>query len=681
MKCEHQIIGNARDPGLKNTIIVAKSGGHYDTIYEALSVATAGIFIWVAPGQYSEPPLTVPDGVTAEGMDKFNVVVIPIDPNSPLFTVGNISQVGNMFINGVTNSQAVYSPPGVTDSNIYDVIFDNCLDGIKLAGNNAYLVCERITSLSSITRAIYSVATGTIGALICNDLLTRGGTSTQSDSGVIQLNSFQGENGVNALYANGGEIIVNSASLYNITNGLRANNNGIIRGSGISVARPGTWDVLQEDSGSQILVSSAEFSSDRISAVNFTNVRIDFNDTKEDNEAYAIYKDIYNGTAELGRASAFGGGNTYTRGMLVFTETPGGTFADVSAAARSASASTFTYPGTAADNAIYVASSLLNGGDYLKHLGIWAKIQTAAVIGSGEIALEYWNGSSWVEFHHMSTEDTPDFYPHAEQIFERTGEEHVNFEPNIEAAWVQNDPISPPVGTNYFWTRHRIKTAITTAPIFEQFKLHPNSKITTVDGWDRYFGSARPIRTIPWDWNTFKTIPPNSTGDVNLFALNSPLGSMYDLAAGLQNNSFTTGVFKRVGKAIAAPGDIDTSAPLNLKMLFHSAGAGDAAFLINFGVTQDLDALVTTITSAPTSIRGEQHIWAVKTGVAADQQFSLDVDIDVSKVVARRLSGVSDAFWITIVREANAGSDTIAAAVNPLQLLPTYTAWSQGSHQ
>lgn len=663
-----------------NTILVGKKGSvDFTSIAAALAKATTGTWIRVAPGVYVEPPLTVPDNVTVEGDDIFNTIVVPLDPNSPMFTVGNNSQIGNLFINGVTNNACIYSPPGITDSYIYDAIFDNSVDGVKMAGNNVYVVCRNIFSLASMTRALYSIATGLEGGILCNGLITRGGTSAQADSSIIQLSGYQGESGVNGLYANGGEIIINTASLYEITNVLRANNSGIIRGSGINVVQPGTWDVLQEDSNSQILVSSAQFSSDRISAVNFDNIKIDFNDTKEGDEGLTIMKELHVGAPELGQESVFGEGDSYTRGMLVYTETVGGTFADVSAAARSAAGSTFTFPGIAADNKIYVASSLINGGDYLKHFGIKALVSTAAVIGSGEIVAEYWNGSSWIEFHHMSSEASGNFYPYADQIFERTDDEQIRFNPNINGTWIKNDPISPAIGTNYFWMRYRIKTAITTAPIFEQFKLHSSRTEINNDGWTEFFGVGRPIKTIPWDYNTFKGISPNSPGDVNLIALDYPGGSIGDLKAGMLNNSFTGGVFKIIGKAIYAPYDIDTSAPLTLRMVFQTSATGDAAFNINFGVTADGDSITTS--GGAISIRGEQHLTAVKTVTAANQQFSLDVDIDVSKVIPRRPGGGPDIFWLSIGRLANSGLDTLNGTVNMIQISPTYTAWSQGSHQ
>ena len=54
--------------------------------------------------------------------------------------------------------------------------------------------------------------------------------------------------------------------------------------------------------------------------------------------------------------SVFGEGDSYTRGMLVYSETELNVFTDRSVDARSVSASSFTFDGVVTDNAIYVAT-------------------------------------------------------------------------------------------------------------------------------------------------------------------------------------------------------------------------------------------------------------------------------------------------------------------------------------
>ena len=119
---------------------------------------------------------------------------------------------------------------------------------------------------------------------------------------------------------------------------------------------------------------------------------------------------------------------------------------------------------------------------------------TGVTPGSGEIVYEYWNGSSWAEFNVMCTHSSL-FYAYNGDCFLRPStSEHVRFDDAIGDDWTQNDP--PSTGTNRYWVRLRVKTAITTAPVFEQFKVHSNRTEINADGTITFHGKARERRTF-----------------------------------------------------------------------------------------------------------------------------------------------------------------------------------------
>ena len=434
---------------------------------------------------------------------------------------------------------------------------------------------------------------------------------------------------------------------------------------------------MQEDATSVIKLNSCRFNSDKMQISNADLVVIDFDDEKEGDEGLTLMKELHVGYPEKGYETALGQGDSYTRGMLVYTEDTGNAFVDVSSKARSITGSIFTFPGVAANNRIYVASSLENG-DVQKHCGIKVIVEIAAVLGAGEIVAEYWNGSAWIEFNHMSTDASGEYFPHADNIFERVSTDQIRYSNDACVLSVKNDPMA--LGTDYYWNRFSIKTAITTAPVFQQFKLHTNRTEINADGWMEYFGDARPQLPLPWDWNTFSSGGTNSPGNQPLFALNAAGGTTQDIVIGRVENSFGTGSVRRVGMCFYAPFDIDTSNPIELRWTFKAQALGDVVWFINFGISRDGDVIGNNDGSAPVTMIGEEHLSETVAVSVINEQITASKSINISEVISRRSTGESDVLWISIAREGNTGSDTVNGNANMIQISPVYTRWSEGSH-
>jgi hypothetical protein len=250
----------------------------------------------------------------------------------------------------------------------------------------------------------------------------------------------------------------------------------------------GSYDLLVESATAEIQVAATSIDDDKtLLTTGCTYLGAVINRLAGD-KGVDIKGELHVGTPGNPAESVFGAGDSYVRGMLVYTYNPSGSvYTDVTTEAQSSSGSTFGFPANAVNNAIYVSSDLQYNSDYLQHFGVKASIDTAAVPGSGEIVAEYWDGSDWTEFNLMVTDSGSPYQTKANAIFEQTGSTQVRYDWRLRTSaynWTKNDPMSE--GTNRYWMRYRINTsALTTLPIIEQLKVHSNRTEINDDGYKR----------------------------------------------------------------------------------------------------------------------------------------------------------------------------------------------------
>ena len=654
-------------------IEVSAIGGEFPTLTQAIAVAGTGTVLTLHPGTYVEAPISIPVGVCIVGVSSKCVTIVASDINLPLFTLNGNSIISGIRIQGVTNHACIYDNSTTTTNVVRDVIFETSREGLFVTGG-ASVQCHKLVMASTITRGIYCTGTG---GIIANGVISDAVTSVQADSGEITITNISTFAGTNAFYANGGTIDIHGANIKNNTNVIRLDNGGTINGVCCNTNTGNTNHILQEDVLSTVNVYGSQFDSDKIIAAKMSLLKLHYNDLKMGDESITIMKELHVGVPEQGYETVMGEGDSYTRGMLVYTETAGGSFVNVSVAAASTTGSTFTFPGVANGNKIYFASSLANTTDKLKFLGLKCNVTTAVVLGGGEIICEYWNGA-WVEFNHMSSASNGAHYPFAKAIFERVESEQIRFNLAIINDWAKNDPIVPALAITYFWIRISIATTVTSVPVLEQAKLHTNRTEINDEGWLEYFGLARPTMTIPWDYNSFLPIG-TSPADADVYALNSAGGTTQDLGVGRAENKFQLTV-DSVGLCTYAPYDIDTSCPIILRWSFIGENTGNVVWFINFGITRDGSTIGTTVGGAPASVVGELHLSKLVAIGSTNTQISTSIEIDVSDIVSRRAVGIGDLMWISIARDGNTGSDTINGNVDIIQISPVYTRWAEGYH-
>ena len=277
--------------------------------------------------------------------------------------------------------------------------------------------------------------------------------------------------------------------------------------------------------------------------------------------------------------------------MLVYSH-DGSTFTSRTTDAKSVEGSFFSFDGTAIGNSIYVSTVIPEEitGNRLIWAGNKVAVTTAAV--GGEIVAEYWNGSSWIEFNTMSTISGGQYLPKGKALFQRTGGEHVRFDYSIQSEWTSHDLIG--IGISSYWMRYRIVEALTTSPVFEQFKIHSNRTEINADGFMEYFGNARAIDILPFDSGTFQAAN-NSPSNQDLWIGDS-------LGVGRIENQFQSGTVDRVGLVRPLPLDLDTSSPLKLILHLHSEIADtspDIDFVVRYSKTNDGDDVYDSTTFAP----------------------------------------------------------------------------------
>lgn len=233
-------------------------------------------------------------------------------------------------------------------------------------------------------------------------------------------------------------------------------------------------------------------------------VVLSFQDDKEGDEAFRIVGELSTGTPERGSEAVFGQGDSYTRGMVVLNYTGAtgatdGTFnADVSAAAASATGSTFGFPSGVSGDAIVWGSSLEDSADTLKYWGLKMK-QTTAMSSDGVVIWEIWDGATWAEINVLDVESV-ELYRYANDVFRRANSsEQIRYGITSDTTWASKTLN----GDNLFWARVRITSSPTTAPVFEQSKLHTSRFEANADGTTEFFGTARFRDTLTVSGNAF----------------------------------------------------------------------------------------------------------------------------------------------------------------------------------
>lgn len=665
------------NPYKKNTITVAKQGGQYTSIGAALAVASSGDCILVSPGTYTEDPFTIPANVTLKGN---KTTLVANDPNSVFVTFSAYSALHDMGIDGVSNESACKisgaGPTGIAF--IENCYFSNCLVAVHANGLGNQFILEETKMYNTVATAVLADGSGRVD---CSNILGYATTMCDANNGTIWVHNSGCLASTNAIYARaGGKIFLHNFTGESCTNFIVVDGaTTVVEGIAVYSRSTVTYDILQTNSA-LVNISSAFMDQEKFSLNAPQYIQVFFGNETSNDESFICSKQLVVGIAEYGRNARFGSGDTTTRGMLVYTYNQAtATYTDVTAAAKSPSGSTFTFPGTAVDNAIYVTTTL-SDGDFKQIKGMRVLIDTAAVLGAtGVIVSEYWNGAAWATFNTMSVDKTLGRYPHSKkEIFLRTGEENINFSYKMEADWTKNDP--PTLGTNRFWFRFRISSAVTTAPVFQQFVTYFDQSKLNGDGFLEYKGRARPLKRLPWDWGLVEAAA-DSPADQDIYVSDN-------LDVGRVENSFANGAIDRSGFNAYLPFDLDTSCPIRLRWSwFESVASTDAiTWVLRWGYTNsDLTSAESNVypstAAAPATGPNEQSLTINTPAInQTNKQRTYEAELDVSDLVSRRSGATNfgDILWFSLQRSGS--TDPYSGSCYVIALSAYYSAWCEGGH-
>jgi len=671
-------------PDPKLVITVGSQGADYkflgQALTEAATVASSSnrILVEVQPGVYNEAnPLTVPEWVVVRGGGSSFATTINLTAGGiGLTSSGNCSIEYIRIIGTAANTGISSSVAGTT--NVQNCTALNCGTGFSQTGTGKMILELSFALVDGVAATYGFTASGgsSMDAIDCQLVVSSGSlTGGFHAEGVGTFMSCRSciADGADLCYHVDGASSVgwlnssarNCTTAYCVEGGAASTPVAILGSTAIGA----TTDL--EVVGSNAIVTAAACFLDNNKlildpAASFTISHVSINSLES---ALGVKGELVVGSPENPSESVFGEGDSYVRGVQVWTETAGGAFADITADATTNGGSTFTFPGVATNNAIYVCSTLSNTSGKMKPQGIKSIISTAGVYGGGNIVAEFWNGASWESFTTMRSNSSYPYNRLGNNLFTTTGGAQIRYNPKILNTWVANDPVS--LGTTYYWVRFRIAAGITTAPIMDFWKVHSDRTEINSDGFMEYFGRSRPAKTLPFDasnWDAANQSPGNADQYVT--------GT---LAVGRVENSFLNAANNRSGFVTPLSADIDTSAPIRFQL--HWGGSVAAAgtnirWEFTIGVSTDGSTMAITSPGAPTVQQIQQVI--VEAGpVAADTQVTTQVDLDISSF-APVLSN-HPLLWVAIRRNANDAADTYNGDARIAQVTGYYVAWNNGA--
>lgn len=368
-----------------------------------------------------------------------------------------------------------------------------------------------------------------------------------------------------------------------------------------------------------------------------------------DNSLRSI-RELTVGTSDRGAESVFGEGDSYVIGMNVYTSdgtdtsTTEGSLTDVTAVASNKGVGTFSFEGISADYCIYVCTDVQNSAfglpDYARIMGIKVS-QTIACVEPTEksIIFESWNGSAWVEGSILVTESSL-FHRYSNDAFIRANSsEHIRFGRDLI---LLNNVKKTVASKERHWIRLRIKTAVTTAPVFDQFKISNNRTEINADGTMTFHGLSRYIQSLSFQSNTF-----GETGGVTNGSLDLGGGGV-DLPHDNWTHSTKNNQLNGDNDAIYAnaiiPEGCCTSCPvvIKIKYVVIKAGTQDGLFKVSAYVSRAQGVPVADRTGSITPIpRPASYCQDLDTGLAQIE----DIPISVS-TTKRLLTAVTGEFDI-----------------------------------
>lgn len=393
---------------------------------------------------------------------------------------------------------------------------------------------------------------------------------------------------------------------------------------------------LIKSNSSELLIRSTIMNTLNAQIYNYTGITGYFSDTRTGDASFRVISELAVGSSDHGHESVFGEGDSYVIGMKVLTSdgtdtsTTEGSLTDVTNAAKGVDTNYFSFQGTGSGYCIYVTTEVQNTAfgslDYARPMGIKVSQISAAVETTPKsIVYESWNGSAWVEGSIFSNHSGL-FYRYGNDLFIRSNvSEHHRFGRNLI---LDNSVKKTIFGQEGYWTRIRIKNPVTTAPVFNQFKISNNRVELNADGTITMHGLARYLVALSFQSNTF-----GETGGVTNanFQVGSGIDFPHDNWVHSMKNNQLNGPNDAIYANAIIPEGCCTSCPLTIKIkyLVLNEGASDDGLLkISLYVAATEGILVADRTGGiEPVIRSTTDALEIDSGAAQVQDITIPLDV------------------------------------------------------
>jgi len=452
--------------------------------------------------------------------------------------------------------------------------------------------------------------------------------------------------------------------------------NSKLVGNSISAQNSVEYDLQVLSPTGEFFGNGNEFDSTKLDVTQSAGIYTSFLSDVTGDEGLNVIGELHVGSPEFPSETCLGEGDSYTRGMLIYTFDTGTlTYKDVTVSGSTIDDGLYVeFTNTGSDNMLYFASTMRDSVGYKKVFGQKMTSIEALETGSGLVIGEYYTAGGWKKYNHMVTEASAEYLPLGLSQTGRTGSFQYRFDWRMGQDWEKNDPVG--YGTDLYWTRWRITSPISRSVKLDQVKVHSNRMEINEDGFMEYFGRARPWGTLPWDQNLVQAAAA-SPGNQDVYLSDT-------LDVGRLENLFANGATDRIGLNAYLPEDLDTSCPIQIRwsVIGTTTEANNISWNIRWGYSGDGDGVYTGTGDAPTYAgNGSQQSMSISVPPpsALNVQKTYDVDLTVDDMVSRRGSGsFGDMLWVSIERPVGDPYDGNVAIIN---LTARYTKWCEGGHQ
>jgi hypothetical protein len=642
--------------------VVSSQGGDFTSVSAACAAITDSgptqpYLVDVYPGLYIEQPFTVPQFVTIKGQSTTGVIIISAQTGSRFIKLTNDNGLENFVGIGPASSSCVYisSSSGIF---LKSLIVKNSDIGLEIIGSGSDgRACATIQqSFVTDNNTCVMIASGSRNT--ADGLLI---TGSRAKNGIkVSHGALLTANNTTVLGVSGGVELYEGAELNFSNLSVRYTDTAIrlvsgsraptFRGIGVFILSSSYRDIVQEDAG-VIATDSGLYDINKVSYFNTSKVNSVGLTVTDSQQEYSINSELQVGTPEKGRESSFGEGDSYSRGVVVFTTdntshsgSDGSNFIDVSTSASIADQlSTFSFQASGANNSILIGSSLSRSADLLKHYGYKIDISSSSK-ATGSIVTEIWNGSLWIDVGSMQTDsDSPYSSYGKSSMFSNSGSYQIRLGITSSTPWVKKN-IN---GNNLYWSRLRISESLNSNVNFNYLKVHTSRTEINEDGFVEHFGLARHIHQIIWHHNLSDDMvasPDNATIDLST-----------NISLTMIDNSLSNNQPDGVGGIVQIPDAADISLPLTLRLGYIGKGAvtGDIVWNFYYRIINEGD----TISSAQTNITSStiQTIAGTDQNILRFKEFNID---------ARNARPGRSYVAFAYQREGSSGSDTYTGAID-----------------